>query len=108
MNYKVDTTGNFEKEAKRLIKKYKSLKIEIAELINELEENPFKGTLLGNGVYKIRLKVKSTGKGKSGGARVMTYVQIVDEKVVMFSIYTKSEKDTITDKKIKQLIKNIK
>ena len=54
------------------------------------------------------MKVKSKGKGKRGGLRVMTYVQIVDEKVVMFSIYSKSEKENITDKKIKQLVKDIK
>ena len=108
MNYKVDTTANFEKEAKRLIKKYKSLKAEIVELIEELEKNPLKGTPLGNDVYKVRMKIKSKGKGKRGGARILTYVRIVEEKVFMFSIYSKSEKENITDKKIKQLIKDIK
>ena len=107
MSYKVDTTDNFEREAKRLIKKYKSLKKEIEDLIDELEENPEKGTHIKNGVYKIRLAVKSKGKGKRGGMRVMTQIKIVKEKVYMFSIFSKGEKNDISDKEIKRLIELI-
>ena len=107
MSYKVDTTDNFEREAKRLIKKYKSLKKEIEDLIDELEENPEKGTHIKNGVYKIRLAVKSKGKGKRGGMRVMTQFKIVKETVYMFSIFSKGEKDDISDKEIERLIKDI-
>ena len=107
MSYKVDTTDNFEREAKRLIKKYKSLKKEIKDLIDELEENPEKGTHIKNGVYKIRLAVKSKGKGKRGGMRVMTQIKIVKEKVYMFSIFSKGEKNDISDKEIKRLIELI-
>ena len=81
MSYKVDTTDNFEREAKRLIKKYKSLKKEIEDLIDELEENPEKGTHIKNGVYKIRLAVKSKGKGKRAEMRVMPQFKIVKETV---------------------------
>ena len=107
MSYKVDTTDNFEREAKRLIKKYKSLKKEIEDLIDELEENPEKGTHIRNGVYKIRLAVKSKGKGKRGGMRVMTQFKIVKETVYMFSIFSKGEKDDISDNEIERLIKDI-
>ena len=107
MSYSVETTSNFEKEAKRLIKKFKSLKVEIADLIEELEYAPFKGKHLGEGVYKIRLAIKSKGKGKSGGARVMTKVKIVKQKVYLFSIYSKGEKDSIPDNAIKELIQEI-
>lgn len=107
MNYRVDTTENFEREAKKLIKKYKSLKDEIDELIDSLQQKPFEGTHLGNNVYKIRLKIKSIGKGKRGGARVITKVKIVDEMVYLFSIYSKGEKDDISDNEIQDLLKNI-
>jgi len=107
MSYKVETTENFEREAKKLLKKYKSLKNEIEILINELEDVPKTGTHLGNNVYKIRLAVKSKGKGKSGGMRVMTQVKIVKETVYMFSIYSKGEKDNISDKEIQKLIEQI-
>jgi len=89
------------------LKKYKSLKSEITNLIAELETNPTKGTPLGNDIYKIRLAIKSKGKGKSGGARIMSYVKVTQTEVLLFSIYNKSEKDTISDKEIKELIKHL-
>ncbi len=107
MSYRIDTTPNFEREAKRLIKKHKSLKNEISTLIEILEETPEQGTHLGNNIYKIRLAIKSKGKGKRGGARIMTKVKIVDEIVYMFFIYSKGEKDDISDKEIQDLIKEI-
>jgi mRNA-degrading endonuclease RelE of RelBE toxin-antitoxin system len=65
MSYKVETTESFKKDAKSLIKKYKSLKTELAKLAETLSETPRTGTELGNNVYKIRLAVKSKGKGKA-------------------------------------------
>lgn len=86
MSYSIELTENFKKEAKKLQKKYPSLK---KELGNILTDNPTTGTHLGNDVYKIRLAIKSKGKGKRGGARVMTQVKIVKETSYMFSIYNK-------------------
>ena len=57
-------------------------------------------------MYKIRLAISSKGKGKSGGARVITYVQVNEEIVLLLSIYNKGEKDAIPDKEITRLIKN--
>ena len=107
MNYKVETIQNFDKEAKRLSRKYKSLKSEIAKLISQLEKNPTTGTHLGNNVYKIRMAIASKGKGKRGGARVMSYVKVVNETVYLFSIYSKGEKDDISNEEIQKFIKGI-
>ncbi|MBN2486945.1 MAG: type II toxin-antitoxin system RelE/ParE family toxin [Bacteroidales bacterium] len=107
MSYSVELTDNFRKEAKKLQKKYPSLKSELEELGNLLSENPTTGTHLDNNVYKIRLAIKSKGKGKRGGTRVMTQVKIVNEKVYLFSIYNKGEKDDISDDEIRELIKDI-
>ena len=59
MSYNVELSPNFKKEAKKLTKKYASLKAELTELFSSLEENPRQGTLLGNDVYKIRLAIAS-------------------------------------------------
>ncbi len=107
MNYKVETTDNFKKEAKVLSKKYRSLKNDLEELGNTLAQEPRTGKSLGNDIYKIRLQIKSKNKGKSGGARVLTQVKIVKETVYLFSIYDKSDKADISDKIIQQLIKEI-
>ena len=104
MSYKIELTDNFKKEAKKLIKKYASLRGEIAELGKELAKNPTIGIHLGNDIYKIRLAIISKNKGKSGGARVISFVKIIDETVYLLSIYNKGEIDSLTDREIKELI----
>ncbi len=106
MSYKIELTDNFKNEAKKLIKKYASLRTEIIELGKELAENPTSGTPLGNDVYKIPLAIASKNKGKSGGARIISFVKIIDETVYFLSIYNKGNKDSISDKEIEELIKN--
>lgn len=106
MSYSIELSSNFKKEAKRLIKKYPSLKAELAQLFAELENNPTLGTPLGNDIYKIRLSILSKNKGKSGGARVMSFVKVTETSVLLFSIYSKGEKNNISDKEIQNLIKD--
>ena len=108
MNYKVLPTHKFEKEIKRLIKKFPWLKKEYAALINELKNNPAAGTPLGNNCYKIRLSLASKNKGKSGGARVITYVVVDDISVFLLTIFDKSEQNNISDKELKVIVKNLK
>ena len=107
MSYSIELTENFKKETKKLSKKYPSLKTDLEELGKVLTETPSTGTHLGNQIYKVRLAIKSKGKGKSGGARVMTQVKIVNQTVYLFSIYDKGEKENISDNEIKELIKEI-
>ena len=104
MSYKVEVTDTFRKEAKKLTKKYPSLKAELTQLFIELEENPTMGTPLGNDVYKIRLAIASKNKGKSGGARVMSFVKVTITTVLLFSIYNKGDKDSISEKEIQELL----
>ncbi len=86
MNYNIVPTYRFEKELKRLAKKFPSLKSEFAELISEILKNPEIGTFIGNNCYKIRLAVKSKGKGKSGGARIISYLYIQTKIVYLLTI----------------------
>jgi mRNA-degrading endonuclease RelE of RelBE toxin-antitoxin system len=107
MNYSVIPIDKFKKEAKRLVKKYPSLKAELVELNDILSENPTVGTALGNNAYKIRLAIKSKGKGKSGGARVITYFVAQDKEIYLLTIYDKAEFDTIDDKLLRKIIESI-
>ena len=103
MSYKVETTPPFEKQAKKLAKKYPSLKNDLLKLVESLETNPTQGTPLGNNFYKIRLAIKSKAHGKSGGTRVITFVKIINQIVYLASIYDKSEQATISDKELEWL-----
>jgi mRNA-degrading endonuclease RelE of RelBE toxin-antitoxin system len=107
MSFNVKTIPVFERQANRLIKKFPSLKKEILELIKELKGKPDKGTSIGHNCYKIRLAIASKGKGKSGGARVITHMVFEDGIVYLLSIYDKSDIENLTDKEILELIKLI-
>lgn len=105
MSFRILTTLEFEKEIKRLTKKYPSLKKDYSLLLESLEQNPSQGVSLGNNIYKIRLLISSKGTGKSGGARVITYLKIVNKELVLVSIYDKSDRANISDKEIKGRLK---
>src|SRR5215210_7596306 len=107
MTFSVIPSDKFKREAKRLIKKFPSLKQELVDLNETLEKAPEKGTALGNDTYKIRLAVKSKGKGKSGGARVITYVVTENKEVYLLTIYDKSEFDSVDDKTLKAIIESL-
>ena len=108
MSFNVYTIPPFDKQLKRLTKKYPSLKIEFGILIKILEDKPFQGTPLIKNCYKIRLAIKSKGKGKSGGARVITHIHISENRVFLLAIYDKSRQVNITDREIKYLLSFIK
>jgi mRNA-degrading endonuclease RelE of RelBE toxin-antitoxin system len=105
MNYNIVPIPPFDRQLKRLSKKYPSLKQEFFELIELLEHTPEQGTNLGNNCYKIRLAIAAKGKGKSGGARVITNFVIADATVYLLSIYDKSEKENLTDKELIELLR---
>lgn len=109
MKTEIISTPEFDKEYKRLKKKYRSLPEDLANLEQELIKNPNLGIDLGNNFRKVRMAIKTKNKGKSGGARVITYslvVNIIDELIVLVTIYDKGEEQSISDAKIKQIIKN--
>jgi mRNA-degrading endonuclease RelE of RelBE toxin-antitoxin system len=97
----------FERQARRLMKKYPSLKEEIQTFVEQLERNPTCGTPLGHQCYKVRLAIASKGRGKSGGARVITYFLSEDSVVFLLSIDDKSEQIMITDSELAELLASI-
>ncbi len=107
MSYKLSSISLFDKQAKRLTKKYPSLKNDLTQLFESLVLNPKQGIPLGKNFYKIRMAIASKGKGKSGGARVITYVKVTDTTVFLTSIYDKAQKNTITNKELEQVFKLI-
>lgn len=118
MKVTVRITSTFKAALKPLLKKYPTLGIDLLNLEKELTKTPRLGTPLGKDAFKIRLKISGKGKGKSGGGRVITYVEAtvigVKEKISedeitvnMVMIYDKSETSTISQKELRRLITNI-
>ena len=110
MNVKIILGEEFERQVRRLSKKYKSLKDDLKTFRQDLMDNPFQGVELGKGVRKIRLAISSKGGGKSGGARVLTLTVLVSEdaNVTLLTIYDKSEIGNVSDKYIEWLVSEAK
>ena len=105
MPYELIPSPQFLKEVKVLAKKYISLKKDLEALGLELQANPNIGEPLGKDCYKVRLAITSKGKGKSGGARVITCVKIIRERIFLLAVYDKSEMENIDDSMLKERLK---
>ena len=106
MNYEIVTTDDFDKEVKKLTKKYHSFIDDLEIFKKALLENPTKGDDLGDNTRKVRMAIASKNKGKRGGARVITcnvLVNVINTDIYLLDIYDKSEKDTASKNEIKQL-----
>lgn len=115
MKYKFHVLQNFSKEAKPLLKKYKSLKKDLIKLKEEIEANPLLGTSLGGGFKKIRLNITTKNKGKSGGARVITHEVVFNidtddetKSVIFVSIYDKSEIESKKTSDFKEIVEEFR
>ena len=107
MRVTIDYLPEFERRAKALAKKYKSFPQDYEAFLDELEKNPLVGDPLGHNTYKVRMAIASKGKGKSGGARVITYnlrQSVEDFQITLMSIYDKSEIDNVSDAYLRQLV----
>lgn len=111
MNYNIIVEKPFLREVKRLSKRYKSLKKDLERLQEELLANPQSGADLGGGVRKVRLAISSKNRGKSHGARVITYTYRIDEEngnITLLFLYDKEERDSISTAEINQLVAEAK
>jgi mRNA-degrading endonuclease RelE of RelBE toxin-antitoxin system len=114
MKVVVKITKQFQSASKVLIKRYPSFLKDLSLLEKDLLKNPKMGTSLGNGTYKIRLKISSKGRGKSGEARLISLLETSfitevlkteDEITVnLLYVYDKSDMETLTDRELKDLI----
>jgi hypothetical protein len=104
MNFNVVATVPFERKLKRLAKKYHSIRDDLRVVVEELSQNPTIGTPLGKNCFKIRIGITDKMKGKSGGARLITYARILKKTVYLMDIYDKSELTTISNTELQMII----
>lgn len=110
MNYDIITTPGFERAFKALAKRHRSLKRDILDFTRSLQENPFQGDELSPGIHKIRMAITSKGRGKSGGARVITYTVLAAKTegyVYLIDIYDKADYSNVDVTVIQKMINNI-
>jgi mRNA-degrading endonuclease RelE of RelBE toxin-antitoxin system len=106
MDYNIIATEDFERQLRRLGKKYSSIPSDYAKFLEDLLQNPTMGDDLGNNTRKVRMAIASKNKGKRGGARIITYhflVDVINTKIYLLAIYDKGEQDSISTQEIKYL-----
>ena len=106
----VSVSNDFAKEAKRLAKKYSSLKQDYKDLLESIKNNPLQGDEITKNIRKIRMAIKAKGKGKSGGARVITFNVLTDVEnghVVFLLLYDKEDASTVKVNVVKQLVRDM-
>ncbi|MCU0418204.1 MAG: type II toxin-antitoxin system RelE/ParE family toxin [Cyclobacteriaceae bacterium] len=104
MSFEVIATENFEKKLKRLSKRYRSIRSDLLPIVEQLASKPFLGTPISKDCFKVRVGITSKGRGKSGGARLITYVRYTKRRVFLLDIYDKSEQATLSKKELSWLI----
>lgn len=110
MNWRIETVSDFDVEAKRLYKKYRSLPSDLRTLQKELLHDPYSGVEIMPNVRKVRMAIASKGKGKSGGARIITYIAAIDEDkgvIYLLCIYDKSDISNIKKDSLAKLMKEL-
>lgn len=103
----ISISQTFLLDVKRLRKKYKSIISDLDKFKEEISANPFIGSDLGKGLRKIRMGIASKGKGKRGGARIITYNVIKIENtihIILLTMYDKSEQENISDSELLYLM----
>ncbi|MEM6396602.1 MAG: hypothetical protein AAF741_09660 [Bacteroidota bacterium] len=111
MNFEIRFSREFQRRAKKLSKKYPSFKKDIEEIAKSLSNDPYQGVVIGPNTYKVRFKISSKGKGKSGGGRLITYVRVVEVETTniinVITVYDKSEIASVPYRLIKELISDL-
>ena len=110
MNFDIRTSSYFEHEAKRLNKHYPSFKADYATFLESIKKNPYQGIDLGNGLRKVRIPITSKGKGKSGGARVITLNFLINEEkmeINLLLLYDKQKADNFNPAALKEALEEL-
>ena len=110
MSFEIQSSSYFDAEVKRLAKRHRSFIDDLQDFRNSILKNPYQGTELSPGIRKVRMTIASKGRGQSGGARVITFTYLVNEKdgvVILLLLYDKADASTIKMNVVRQIIKDL-
>ena len=99
----------FQKDVKRLRKRYPRIQQDIQPLIDQLEAGETPGDQVqgtGYTVYKVRLPNRDAQRGKSGGYRVIYYIQTL-KQIMLLSVYAKSDRSNISTGELQGIITDL-
>lgn len=101
-------TPEFKRNLRQLAKKYRRIKSDVQPLLDELAQSQTPGDQIQgvqHEVFKVRVRNSDSGKGKSGGYRVI-YQRTLQGTTLLITIYSKSEQEDVAANEIRQIITN--
>ena len=110
MNFEINPTFDFLVEAKKLKKRYRSFEDDLENFKTSLLKNPYQGAEISPGIRKIRMAIASKGRGKSGSARIITAMAIIDEnngRIALLTIYDKQDANTVDLRIIRKMAQEL-
>ena len=110
MSFEIITTAYADITIKKLSKRYRSFGEDIRAFRESLKQNPIQGVEIAPGIRKIRMPIASKGRGKSGGARVITFNALVSEQngvIYLLLIYDKADASNVKMNVVKEIIKEM-
>ncbi|RPE06035.1 hypothetical protein EGT74_24610 [Chitinophaga lutea] len=98
-----------KRDIKKLAKKYPSIASDISNLNTILESDPLScvEAALGMDCYKIRMQITGKNSGKSGAARIIAKIHVIDSVVYLIAMYDKATQETMVIKDIRKRLKDI-
>lgn len=102
----VEASPTFRRNLRTLFKKYRSIRKDVQPVIARLEQRELPGDKMsgvGHDVFKLRIRNNDNQKGKSGGYRLIYYVKTA-VKIILLTIYTKSEQVDIAADDLRSII----
>ncbi len=104
---RIKISGEFKIAYKRLKKRHRSLEADFESLLLSLQVDPYQGVEIIEGLRKVRMNVTSKGRGKSGGARVIIRLRIVDDELQLIYIYDKADFENVSDSYLRDILKRM-
>jgi mRNA-degrading endonuclease RelE of RelBE toxin-antitoxin system len=106
ISIQVDATVKFQKKVKSLEKKHQNIRDDVRPIIEQIETGELPGNRivgLDVEIYKVRVRNRNANRGKSGGYRLIYYVKTSD-RIILVTIYSKSEQEDIDASEIEDIL----
>lgn len=103
-NFIIKDTSTFNKEVKKLKKRFRNIEKDYMDFINSIENIDDLGIHLGNNIYKVRIINSDKNSGKSSGYRLISYLKLIENELYLIYIYDKSDLENISEKEIDKII----
>ena len=110
MPYNVQLTSSFKRSVKKLKRRYPHIQDDIREGIEVLLHTPQLGVIVSGsgGIRKVRLANRDARRGKSGGYRLLYYLEDEETQALyLLLVYSKSDRENVTKRELKQLLDEI-